>query len=114
MHCFAAMSTNKTVNVAVVQAEAAADLPSGMQRTAALASAAKATGAELVVFPETWLPGYPIWLDVCRDVALWNHPPVKAVFGRLAEEGIAVPSSAVDRLSAIARDATVTLVVGVS
>ena len=28
---------------------------------------AAAEGAELVVFPETWLPGYPIWLDVCRD-----------------------------------------------
>jgi len=43
----------------------------------------------LIVFPETWLPGYPAWLDVCRDVALWDHPPVKAVFARLAENSVA-------------------------
>jgi nitrilase len=102
------------LRAAVVQAEVAATLEEGLAVTAALARDAKAQGASLIVFPETWLPGYPIWLDVCRDAALWNHPPVKAVFGRLAEEGVAVPSSAVDRLRAIARDAEATLVVGVS
>ncbi|MFN7931324.1 MAG: hypothetical protein U0Y68_26015 [Blastocatellia bacterium] len=30
-----------------------------------------------MVFPEAWLPGYPAWLEYCRDVAVWNHPPVK-------------------------------------
>ncbi len=101
------------LRVAVVQAEVAPDLPSGLALTASLARAAARSGAALIVFPETWLPGYPAWLDVCRDVALWNHAPVKAVFARLAENSVAVPGPALDALAAIAGDTGATLVVGV-
>jgi predicted amidohydrolase len=76
--------------------------------------AARAAGASLVVFPETWIPGYPAWLDVCRDAALWDHGPAKAVFARMAAESVTVPGAASDALATIAREADVTLVVGVS
>lgn len=100
--------------VAIAQAEVAADVESGLERTAELAREAAGSGAELVVFPETWIPGYPAWLDVSRDAALWNHAPVKTVFARVAENSIAVPGKAFERLAGIARDVGVTLVVGVS
>ncbi len=100
--------------VAIVQAEVAPDVHSGLERTAELAREAAQGGAELIVFPETWIPGYPAWLDVSRDAALWDHAPVKAVFGRIVENSIAVPGAAFDRLAAIARDVGATLVVGVS
>lgn len=45
-------------------------------------------GARLIVFPETWIPGYPAWLDLCRDATLWDHAPVKEVFARLAENAL--------------------------
>ena len=70
----------RNVKVAVVQGEVAPDLETGLERTRELTLEAAADGATLVVFPETWLPGYPVWLDVCRDVALWDHSPVKRVF----------------------------------
>jgi predicted amidohydrolase len=104
----------RTVRVAIAQDEVAPDLASGLARTAALVREARARGATLVVFPETWLPGYPVWLDVCRDVALWDHAPVKAVFRRMAEESVAVPGPACDALAAMAREAEVVLVVGVT
>jgi predicted amidohydrolase len=75
---------------------------------------ASAAGAGLVVFPETWLPGYPAWLDVCRDVALWDHEPVKRVFRRMAEESVVVPGPATDALSAAAREAGIVVVIGVT
>jgi predicted amidohydrolase len=100
--------------VAIVQAEVAADIASGLDRTAEMTREAAQHGAELIVFPETWIPGYPAWLDVSRDAALWNHAPVKTVFARIAENSIAVPGTAFDRLAAIARDVRATLVVGVS
>ncbi len=100
--------------VAVVQAEVAANLPQGLEQTADLARDARARGAELVVFPETWLPGYPAWLDVCQDVALWDHPPVKAVFARLMEQSVVVDGESGAALGRIARDLDVTLAVGVS
>ncbi|MBA3646763.1 MAG: carbon-nitrogen hydrolase family protein [Gemmatimonadaceae bacterium] len=79
-----------------------------------MARDAAAKGAKLVVFPETWIPGYPAWLDVCRDAALWDHPPVKAVFARMAAESIAVPGPSFDLLAGAARDSNITLVIGVT
>src|SRR5258708_1071605 len=86
---FSAMSPTRTT-VAVVQAEVSADLAAGLARTREVTIEASKSGATLVVFPETWLPGYPAWLDVSRDVALWDHPPVKQVFARMAEHSVVV------------------------
>jgi len=102
-----------SVIAAIVQAEQAATLAEGMRRTTALVQEARALGATLVVLPETWLPGYPAWLDVCSDSALWNHPPVKAVFQRMMDESVEVTGESGAALGALARDAEVTLVVGV-
>lgn len=104
----------KRITAAVVQAEVAADLEVGLTLTTELARTAAKAGAELIVFPETWLPGYPAWLDVCRDAALWNHAPVKAVFARIAENSVAIPGPALDSLAATAREVGATLVVGIS
>ena len=100
--------------VAVVQAEVAPDLGSGIERTSALAGEAARGGASLVVFPETWLPGYPAWLDVCRDVALWDHAPVKHVYARMAENAVVVDGASGRAIGEIARANAVTMVIGVT
>ncbi|HEY9228873.1 MAG TPA: carbon-nitrogen hydrolase family protein [Gemmatimonadaceae bacterium] len=99
--------------VAIVQAEVVHTLSACLEATASLVADAATNGAALVAFPETWIPGYPIWLDVTRDAALWDHAPVKQVYRRMADESVVVPSDATDTLGAIARDHGVTLVVGV-
>src|ERR1051325_10621859 len=101
------------VRVAIIQAEVAPDLQSGLARTREDAVAAAKDGARLIVFPETWLPGYPAWLDCCRDVALWNHPPVKKVFARMAEESVVVDGDSGAELSRIAAAAGATVLIGV-
>jgi predicted amidohydrolase len=101
------------LRVAICQDEVAADLRAGVAHTAALARRAAADGAQLIVFPETWLPGYPAWLDVCRDVALWDNAQVKAVYARMAAESVTIPGNACDALASVARDTKTTLVVGV-
>lgn len=102
------------IPVAVVQAAVAASLADGLERTRALTVEAAAAGARLVVFPETWLPGYPAWLDVCRDVALWDHEPTKRVFARYRAESVEVSGASGAAIARIAADTRVTLVVGVS
>ncbi len=102
------------MRVAIVQAEVVFTLDAALARTAHLAREAAAGGAQLVVFPETWLPGYPIWLDVCRDVALWNHAPTKAVFARYAEHSVVVGGPTTRMLGALAAELAITLVIGVS
>lgn len=102
------------LRVAIAQAESAPTLAQGLLATDALAADAKARGAQLVVFPETWLPGYPAWLDVCRDVALWDHAPVKEVYARYAAECVEVHGDGGHALRAIAARHRIALVTGIS
>jgi nitrilase len=78
-----------------------------------LQNAAK-KGAHLVAFGETWLPGYPAWLDVCPEAAPWNHEPTKRVFARLRQNSIAVPGPEVETLSQAAGDLNLTVVMGIN
>jgi nitrilase len=103
-----------TVRVAIVQSEPASGLDEGLHRTEALVREASRSGATLVAFPETWLPGYPAWLDVCRDVALWDHEPVKAVYARYANGSVDVTGESGAFLCQLAARHGVVLVVGVS
>ena len=102
------------VRVAIVQSEPAPGLDEGLHRTEALVREAVRSGATLVVFPETWLPGYPAWLDVCRDVALWDHDPVKDVYARYARDSVDVAGEGGQFLRAIAERHGVSIVTGVS
>ena len=55
-----------TFRAAVVQAEPVwNDLDGGIDKVIALASEARAAGASIIAFPETFIPGYPwyLWLD---------------------------------------------------
>jgi nitrilase len=46
---------------------------------------AASPGAMLIPFGETWIPGCPVWLDICPSAALWNHQPTKVAFIELRE-----------------------------
>jgi nitrilase len=90
--------------VAAVQAAPVyLDLPASLAKAETLIAQAAAQGAKLVVFPETWLPGYPAWLDSCRDVNLWDSPAVKQVYRRLVENSVVVPGPVTEALGAAAR-----------
>jgi predicted amidohydrolase len=75
---------------------------------------AASQGAGLIAFGETWLPGYPAWLDVCPNAALWNHEPTKEVFAELRENSISVNGPEVARLTASARDLQIGIVIGIN
>jgi predicted amidohydrolase len=101
------------MRVAAVQAEVSPTFAEGLARTQSLAREATKDGAQLIVFPETWLPGYPAWLDKCRDVAIWDSPEVKAVYARHAAESVDVAGETGAALGRIAKDTNATLVIGV-
>ncbi len=100
-------------HVAVIQAETSATLAEGLATTESLVNEASRAGASVVVLPETWLPGYPAWIDVCTDTALWNHAPAKAVFERHAAESVDVSGADGVALSQISKQAGVVMIVGV-
>lgn len=56
-------SSSAAVRVAVTQAEPVwFDLPGAVTKTCALIQEAAANKAQLVAFPEVWIPGYPCWI----------------------------------------------------
>lgn len=104
----------KVVKVAAIQSSAIGlDLEATLAKTLRLIEEAAAGGAGLLAFPETWLPGYPAWLDCCRDVALWDHAPMKRLFARLRENSVVVPGPVTAALSGAARRHGIVLSVGV-
>ena len=75
--------------VAVVQA---APIPlafgDGIDKAVRLARAAIDNGAQVVAFGETFLGGYPLWLDEAPGAALWDHPGAKALHRIMLEQAI--------------------------
>jgi predicted amidohydrolase len=102
------------IRVALVQGEITGDWDGALDRTRSLAERAASEGAQLVAFPETWIPAYPAWFDVCRDVGLWDHEPTKALHARYAAASVDVDGPGGAALARIAADLGVTLVIGVS
>jgi nitrilase len=105
---------NAPVRVACVQAEPVVlDRDRTLVKLAALTAEAKAAGAGLVVFPETFVPAYPSssW---AKHLAGWADPRAKQSFAMLARESVEVPGPAADRLGEIARENEVWLVTGVN
>jgi nitrilase len=102
------------VTAACVQVEPAVlDRERTLERLAERAAEAAGAGAELVVFPEAFVPAYPssVW---AKFLAGWADPRAKAAFARLAQESVEVPGPDADRLGEVARAHGVWLVTGVT
>ncbi len=104
-----------TIKAAAVQAAPVfLDREASVAKACRLIAEAGAGGARLAVFPETWLPGYPIWLDIAPGAALWDHPPAKEVFTRLVANAVEVPGPATDALAAASAEAGCIVVMGIN
>jgi aliphatic nitrilase len=101
---------NSTVSkVAVVQAAPAfLDLEAGLQKAVQLIEEAAAGGADLVAFPECWLPGYPWWAWL--DSPAWGMQFV----GRHFENCMTADGPQAQRLVQCARDNGIWVVMGYS
>jgi nitrilase len=98
-----------TLRVAAVQASyVLMDRDACIGRVAALTAAAAREGAQLVVFPEVFVPGTPIWIDT-RPV--WDGD--EDWYALLTENAVVVGGPATGQLASIAAAHQVWLVIGV-
>lgn len=75
--------------VAVVQAAPIPlDFAAGINKAVRLAREAINGGARLVAFGETFLGGYPLWLDEAPGAALWDHPGTRALHAIMLEQAV--------------------------
>ena len=106
------MKTQTGLTVAIVQAVHDPEPRANLQNVLLAIARAGQDGASVVVFPESWLPGYPAWLDVCPAAGLWDHAPTKSVFRRFFEQSISVPGPELEQIGRAAASAEATVVIG--
>jgi nitrilase len=98
-----------TTRVAAVQAAyVLMDRDACLAKAVALLGRAAEQGAAVVVFPEAFIPGTPIWID---SRPIWDGDA--EWYALLVDQAIVVPGPVTDTLGAAARDAGVHLVIGV-
>jgi predicted amidohydrolase len=100
------------LTVAIAQATPAVlDLPGCIAKACDWIREASRRGAQLIAFPETWLPVYPLWCDA-GTFGKWGHEPSKRLHARLAENSLVIPSAATQILCQVAREARCAVVLG--
>ncbi|HVP00388.1 MAG TPA: carbon-nitrogen hydrolase family protein [Bryobacteraceae bacterium] len=104
---------NKMVRAAVVQAAPVVfDREATIAKVRSLTAEAAAQGAQIVVFPEAFVSGYPKGLDFGARVGSRTADGRK-MFRRYFESAVELPSAAAEELATIARDHAIHLVIGV-
>lgn len=105
----------RTVRVAIVQARPpGGGIDAGVDALCAHIAEAAEQGARVIACGETFLPGYPAWLDACPGAALWDHGPTQRVFERYRRDSLVVPGPHTARIADAARRARAVVVVGAS
>ena len=68
-------------------------------------------GARLVVFPEAFVPTYPLWV---WHVPAGDSATLRALYAELLDQAVTVPGPATERLGAAARAAGAAVAIGVN
>jgi nitrilase len=98
----------KIVAAAVQAAPVFLDRDATVEKVVMLAKEAAGNGAELIAFPETFVPTYPDWVWRTRPWADGEW------YARLFEQSVEVPSTATETMAKAARRSRAYLVIGVN
>jgi nitrilase len=93
---------------AVHAAPAFLDAQSSVEKACGLIAEAARAGAQLIAFPESFVPGFPLWASVQAPIR--NHE----FFKRLAANSLEVPGPEVSQLCAVAREREIVVSIGIS
>ncbi|RMG32897.1 MAG: carbon-nitrogen hydrolase family protein [Gammaproteobacteria bacterium] len=97
--------------IAIIQhAPIVLDREATLQKTADLITEAAASGAELIVFPEAFVPGYPAWVWRLRPGGDWGLS--EALHQRLLDNAVDLERNQLAPVQAAAAEAGVTVVMG--
>jgi nitrilase len=100
---------SEKVRVAAVQAEPVwLDIDGTTEKTVRLIAEAAAGGADLVAFPETWIPGYPVFL--------WSYPVYEQMqfVARYHAKSPTIDGPQIARIREAAQRHSITVIVGFS
>jgi predicted amidohydrolase len=88
------------------------DLKASTAKALTLIKEAAQEGAQLIVFGETWLSGYPAWLDHCPEIAIWNNEVSKEVFSLMHSNSVDIHEAEMKLLCHVANEFKVIICIG--
>ena len=98
--------------VACVQAASVfLDLDASVEKAQSLIGEAGSKGARLVVFPEAFLPGYPVWVWV---IPPGHTHPLRELYSELHANSVTIPGPETERLGRAAAAAGTAVAIGVN
>jgi nitrilase len=101
-----------TKRIAIAQFPPAfGDLQACTQRAIELIGEASAAGADLVVFSETWIPGFPVWVFGSTE---WGDPQAAEMFRRYAAASVAIDGPEIAAIAQAAKVGNIDVVLGCS
>lgn len=104
---------SESLQCAVIQAPPVfLNLEASVDRALELLGHARDTGAEFIAFGETWLTGYPVWIDSAPRAAIWGEESAKAIYRRLFEQSPTLDGPELQRLHQRAAELDCDVVLG--
>jgi nitrilase len=106
------MKENGQFRIAAIQAAPVfLDLEATVDKACGLIAEAAKGGADLAVFPEAFIPGYPVWV--------WFAPaghthPLRELYSELHRNSVAVPGPVTKKLGEAAAAAGITVAMGIN
>lgn len=103
------------VKIAIVQAAPIyLDINASMKKLYQLLVEASSKGADLVCFGESWLTGYPAWIDYCDEYAKWDFKPTKEIFAKIHAHSVDMAGSEIQEISSWVKELNISLVLGLN
>ncbi|KAL5331213.1 hypothetical protein ACEPPN_000742 [Leptodophora sp. 'Broadleaf-Isolate-01'] len=106
-----AESKRKVLKLAAVQAAPVfLDKKASTEKVCQLILDAGRNGADVIGFPETFIPGYPGWIEVLP----MSTKPAFSLFCKLFDQSMEVPSPETEEIGAACKEANLYAVVGIN
>jgi nitrilase len=71
-------------------------------------------GASLIVFGESWLTGYPAWIDHSTDYARWDDPRTKSVYQKMYANSVSIDGKEIQSICEATKDLGVCICIGIN
>lgn len=85
-----------------------------LQKLKGIIKDAASQNVQLLAVGETWLSGYPAWLDYSSNISQWDAPEMKEAFIKMFESSITVPGPKTNEVGKLASKNKMGIVLGVN
>ncbi|MBM4169758.1 MAG: carbon-nitrogen hydrolase family protein [Ignavibacteria bacterium] len=89
------------------------DLKRSVEKAVDIIKSASKKNVQLLAFPETWIPVYPVWADM-GTYSQWDNEAGKKLYARLLKNSLSVPSPELTAIASACKKSKTHVMLGVN